>query len=165
MATDGPAPVKVRLHDGGQNSETVWALPVESPPGRRFVRLDNIPFLHAKPTYGDVVEVVDDPAQPGFPSWDAAGRSYGELCAGLVEDGGRYAVIVDYTCDDPDRFAALSAWAQRAGDLECEGSRGPRDGRPGRMYLAAPHALEPAAILALLAKNPLGFRFVLVHPR
>jgi hypothetical protein len=161
----GSEPIKILLHDNGADVETPWALPVSSPPDRILVRLDNVPFLHAKPTYGDVIEVRQAADQPGLLSWNAAGRSYDEICAALVEDGGRYAVIVDYRCDDVSRFGAMTAWAKREGDLECEGSSGPRDGVPGRLYIAARYAIGTDAIMRFLGGNSLGFRFELVHPR
>lgn len=158
-------PIKILLHDNGEDVETPWALRVPAPPGRILVRLDNIPFLHAKPTYGDVIEVLQAEDQPGRLSWNAAGRSYDEICASLVEDGGRYAVIVDYTCDDVSRFATMTSWAKREGDLECEGSKGPRNDRPGRLYIAARYVVATDAVMRFLAGNSLGFRFELVHPR
>lgn len=158
-------PMKILLHDRGLDVETPWALPVPSPPDRRFVRLDNVPFLHAKPTFGDVVEVRRTEDQPGFWSWDAAGRSYDEICAGLVADGGRYALILDYECDRPDAFGALSAWARGEADLVCEGCSAPRDGKPGRLYVAAPYAVSVADVVDAFARNPHGFTFALVHPR
>ncbi|MDP2304768.1 MAG: hypothetical protein Q8P18_01915 [Pseudomonadota bacterium] len=59
-------PTRILLHDNGEDVETLWGIPVESPPGRTFVRLDNVPFLHAKPTFDEVVEVAEDEAHPGF---------------------------------------------------------------------------------------------------
>lgn len=160
-----PDRVKILLHNDGEDVETPWATPVPSPQGRVLVRLDNIPFLHAKPTYGDVIEVRRTEDQPDRLSWNAAGRSYDEICAALIEDGGRFAVIVDYACDDASQFAAMAAWAKREGDLECEGLRGPRDGRPGRLYIAARYASGTDLIMRFLAGNPCGFRFELIHPR
>ncbi|MBX2803196.1 MAG: hypothetical protein KTR31_36285 [Myxococcales bacterium] len=156
--------MKVLIHDGGVDTETTWALRVPSPPGRVFVRLDNVPFLHAKPTLGDVIEVVQDPAQPGFLSFDKAGRSYDEVCSALVEDSGRYAVIVTYTCEDSQRFGALAAWIREGGELHPEGAFGPRDGEPGTMYLAVEAHVEPDEVMARLDTNGFGYRFSLVHP-
>lgn len=171
MVTPDPAqpavaqPIKVLLHDNGEDVETLWAVPVGGPPHRLLVRLDNVPFLHAKPTYGDVIEVRSADEQPGWLSWNAAGRTYTEICDALVEDGGRYAVIVDYTCDDMTVFGTLTAWAKREADLECEGNEGPTPQRPGRLYIAARYAVGTDAILQFLSGNSLGFRFELVHPR
>ena len=158
-------PIKVLLHDNGEDVETPWALPVGGAPHRLLVRLDNVPFLDAKPTYGDVSEVRRAEEQPGWLSWNAAGRSYDEVCDALVENGGRYAVILDYTCDDIDQFGALTAWAKREADLECEGDQGPSPTRPGRLYIAARYAVDTDTILRFLGGNTLGFRFELVHPR
>ncbi|MDO9280546.1 MAG: hypothetical protein Q7U06_01460 [Pseudomonadota bacterium] len=157
-------PIRILLHDNGEDVETMWAVPVESPPGRTFVRLDNVPFLHARPTYGDTLEVAEDEAQPGWLSWNRAGCPFEEIPERLVVDGGRYAVIVDYTCDDLARFAALTRWARESADLHGEGAYSPDDSRPGRLYLAVPYATAPDAVMAILGANPHGFSFVLVHP-
>lgn len=158
-------PFKILLHNNGEDVETPWAIPVPDPHGRVLVRLDNIPFLHAKPTCGDVIEVRQTADQPDFLSWNAAGRSYDAICGALVEDGGRYALIVDYTCPDAGRFAAMTSWAKDEGDLECEGSSGPRGGQPGRLYVAARYASCTDLIMRFLAGNPFGFAFELIHPR
>ena len=53
--------IKVRLHANGEDAETPWAEdcgPAPGPVGAHYARLGNVPFLHAKPTYGDVVVVV-----------------------------------------------------------------------------------------------------------
>ena len=66
--------VKVRLQDGGEGIETPWAEvireigdsgEVEGPAG-------NVPFLHAKPTYEDVIRVRPDP-HDGMLTWDRGG--------------------------------------------------------------------------------------------
>lgn len=159
-----PERVKVLLHDRGEDVETVWALHVRHTSRGRVVRLESVPFLHAKPTWGDQVKVVEDPTQPGVLSWDVAGRSYDETVAGLIEDGGRYAAIVDHGVGDSARFAELSRWAESTLDVMCEGAYGPRDGLPGRAYLAVPYGLGPEALMRGLGDNPLGATFTLVHP-
>lgn len=54
--------VKVRLHEQGEDVETVWAEDLgasEGSPGSRLVRLGNVPFLHA-----DREEVLDELTSP-----------------------------------------------------------------------------------------------------
>ena len=49
--------IKVCLTNRGEDQETPWAHdlgPAPGPKGSRKVRLVNVPFLHAKPTWGDV---------------------------------------------------------------------------------------------------------------
>mgnify|MGYP003338351740 CR=1 FL=1 len=156
--------IKILLHDDGEDVESVWARTMPSPAGRTFARLDNIPFVHAKPTFGDVIEVSADESQPGFLCWNVRGCTYDEIVARLVEDGGKYAAIVDFECVDPSRFAALVQWSRTRMALEWEGARGPAEGRPGRAYLAVDYADSVAAMMKVLEENPLGFRFTLVHP-
>ena len=71
--------VKIRLHNQGEDVETAWAedlgLASRGKVTRR-VRLGNVPFLHAKPTYGDVIEVQPD-EKDGMLDWDRAGQSGG----------------------------------------------------------------------------------------
>ena len=54
--------LKIRLHNQGEDPETVWAEDLGAAilhSAARYVRIGNIPILHAKPTYGDVIEVAD----------------------------------------------------------------------------------------------------------
>ena len=72
---------KVRLQSQGEDVETPWAEdlgPVGGHPGARRVRIGNVPFLHAKPTYGDVLVVVPDP-DDGMLTWDSNGVPFDEL--------------------------------------------------------------------------------------
>ena len=72
MATN-EKPVKVCLIDQGRARETPWALdlcPAPGPKGSRKVRLINVPFFHAKPTWGDVIVVSP---KDGIPTWDRDG--------------------------------------------------------------------------------------------
>jgi hypothetical protein len=156
--------IKIVLHNDGEDVETVWAVRVDQGADRTLVRLDNVPFMHAKPTYGDVIEVAPDEQQGGRLSWNSHGLEYDEIVKRIFADGGRYAVITEYRCPDETRFGELTDWVRREGDLESEGCFGPREERPGRLYFAAPDATEPAAVMALLARNPFGFVFTLVHP-
>ena len=154
--------IKVLLHNQGEDVETLWAFRLEGDDTRALVRLDNVPFLNAKPTYGDVIEVVADPAHPGFLSWDQGG-DWERVHERIVEDGGRYAAIVDYS-GDVDRYAELSNWARETHDFVFEGVRGPSDDAPGRFYMAVPWAVDPRELIAMLGASDMGFTFVLEHP-
>jgi hypothetical protein len=64
--------VKVCLHSRGKDVETPWAEDLGELPGRRGVhrvRLGNVPFFHAKPTYGDVLVVARGPANQDAHTW------------------------------------------------------------------------------------------------
>jgi hypothetical protein len=73
------SPLKVCLTNRGKDTETPWADdlgPAPSPPaprGSRLVRLVNVPFLHAKPTWGDIIVVVPT---DGPPVWDRDGLPF-----------------------------------------------------------------------------------------
>lgn len=156
--------IKVLLHNRGQDVETPWAEDLgEEPGGGRRVRLDNVPFLHAKPTFGDVIVVRADPAYDGALAWDRGGVAWAEIGSRLVEDGGRYAMIVDYATKDVDRFGELGDWLGEAG-LVPEGCFGPKGGKPGRLYLAVPRTRLVADVMEILGENPFGFRFTQIHP-
>jgi hypothetical protein len=132
--------------------------------GGRRVRLDNVPFLHAKPTYGDEIVVV--PGDDGFLEWD---RGDGDPDRGerIARDGGRYALIIDYMPPDLEAvqptFEAICATA-RSRDVVPEGCFGPRDGKPGRAYFAAPNTLTPPQLMSLLAGGVPDCAFTLIHP-
>jgi hypothetical protein len=160
--------VKVLLHDDGDDPETVWAVdlgPAAGAEGARRVRLDNVPFLHAKPTIDD--EIVAAPGN-GFPlAWDIAGRNYREICGALARDAGRWVIIVDYTphagTGAQDCWDALVAAAKSVGAAP-EGAHGPSEDSPGRGYFAVPRGAKVAAFLATLrgAKPPCDLE--LIHP-
>src|SRR5689334_5704710 len=122
--------VKVRLHSQGEDAETAWALdcgPALARAGARFVRLDNVPFFHAKPTYGDVIVVSPD--EYGMLSWDREGVPFERIGDRLLEDGGRWTMILDYELLDPAgdvraAFSALHASGEEA-DIVVEGCYGP----------------------------------------
>ncbi|MCE9637307.1 MAG: hypothetical protein K8T90_16500 [Planctomycetes bacterium] len=160
--------VKVLLHDRGDDLETVWAVdlgPAAGADGARRVRLDNVPFLHAKPTYGD--EIVAAPGNGAALAWDKDGRSYRQVCESLAKDGGRWVMIVDYalrpgaaaqTCWD-----ALVAAAEAAG-VAPEGAWGPTDDGPGRGYFAVPRGATVAAVMAALRGANPRCELELIHP-
>jgi hypothetical protein len=159
--------IKVCLTNRGEDSETPWAHdlgpapPGQGPKGSRRVRLVNVPFLHAKPTWGDVIVV--SPVADGFPTWDRDGVAWPKISTRIVEDGGRWAMIIDYTASDADAaYRALSQACERA-DIVCEGAWGPGD-KPGRAYLAVKQDLDATAVMAKLHGAALPCELIQVHP-
>lgn len=168
MTNPRPDLVKVLLHDDGEDAETPWAIdlgPAPGAPGSRRVRLDNVPTLHAKPTYED--EIVVAPDADGRLAWNKAGRRYAEVCRSLARDAGRWVMIVDYT---PRAGAATQAcWdalvsAAEAIGVAPEGAWGPSDDSAGRGYFAVPAQTSAAAAFAALrdARPPCDLE--LIHP-
>ena len=157
--------VKVFLHDRGEDVESAWCQPVGEARGASLFRLVNVPFLHAKPTYGDVIPAVRDDRFDGNWAWDRGGVPYGRVGERLHSDGERYALITDYTMRTDADFGALVAALERQHGIVGEGCFGPRGEEPGRLYLAAPRALAPGDVMAAVEKLGRGFRFVLVHPQ
>jgi hypothetical protein len=163
--------VKVCLHSEGEDVETPSAEdrgPAKGRRGSRRVRIGNVPFLHAKPTYEDVIQVEPDDDYGGKLTWDCRGASLEEICARLTEDSGRWAMILDYQPPDGTTsqaaFTALDMAGERV-EIAVEGCYGPDSSRPGRAYLAVPGAMTiDAVIMTLLAAN-LPMKLTLVHPR
>jgi hypothetical protein len=156
--------VKVLLHNRGEDVETPWAEDLgPADGGGRRVRLDNVPFLHAKPTFGDVIIVREDPHREGHLAWDRDDVAWERIGTRIEHDGGRYAMIVDYAAADVDRFGELSEWLAGS-DVVPEGCFAPRDGKPGRLYLAVPKARAVGDVMGLLGTNLLGFAFEQIHP-
>jgi hypothetical protein len=156
--------VKVFLHDRGQDVESAWCQPVGEARGASLFRLVNVPFLHAKPTYGDVIPAFRDDVFDGNWAWDRAGVAYERIGERLHTDGERYALIVDYTMRTDADFGALVSALERKHALVAEGCFGPRGEEPGRLYLAAKRELDAAAVMEALTKLGRGFRFTLIHP-
>jgi hypothetical protein len=161
-----PELIKVCRTDRGKRVETPWARdlgPARGPSGSREVRLMNVPFMHAKPTWGDVIVV--SPVRGGLPTWDRAGVPWRDVATRIAEDGGRWAMIVDYTPhpDTQDALAALSRTCAEHG-IVCEGAWRPRGGEPGRAYLAVPNALADAAVIARLRAAALPCELAQIHP-
>jgi len=147
--------IKICLTDDGEDSETPWAEdlgPAPGPKGSRKVKLVNVPFLHAKPTWGDTIVV--SPVAGGLPTWDSGGVEWDEIGTRLLVDSGRHAIIIDYAPKkgDPGGHKAFSAIAAacRELDVACEGCFGPDGKTPGRVYLAANDALTPEAVMERL---------------
>ncbi|MBA3391297.1 MAG: hypothetical protein H0T89_01575 [Deltaproteobacteria bacterium] len=169
--------IKVCLENRGEDSETPWAQdlgPAKSgDKGSRRVRLVNVPFLHAKPTWGDVIVV--SPLEDGRLTWDANGVPWSKIGTRIEEDGGRYAMIIDYAPHDPSDggSAAFKAVYKACEDgntdlqkapMVCEGAFGPADGRPGRAYLAVKDALEPAEVMKRLRDARPPCDLIQIHP-
>jgi hypothetical protein len=156
--------VKVFLHDRGDDVESAWCQPAGEERGASLFRLVNVPFLHAKPTYGDVIAAFRDDRFDGNWAWDREGVPYARVGQRLHTDGERYALIVDYSMRTDADFGALVAALERQHAIVAEGCFGPRGEDPGRLYLAAPRTLPPSAVMAAAEKLGRGFRFELVHP-
>jgi hypothetical protein len=161
--------IKVCLTNCGEDPETPWAEdlgPAPGPPGSRHVRLANVPFLHAKPTWGDVIVV--SPVDDGLLTWDREGVAWEKLGTRIAEDGGRYAMIVDYTPPrgDASGDATYGAVAKASAKLDiiCEGAYGPERKRAGRAYLAVPRELKPAAVMEGLHGDVTAGALEQIHP-
>jgi len=155
---------KVFLHDGGGDVESCWAEPAGTAAGRRLFRLVNVPFVHAKPTYDDVIVARRDPEFADHWAWDRGGTPFSEVGALIHEDGGRYAAIVDYRMGPGASFGGLVRWLKKAHDVVAEGCFGPRGRAPGRVYLAIPVGLDLGDVLASMRAQFGAFRFTRVHP-
>lgn len=162
------SPIKVSLTNRGKDTETPWADDLgPAPDGEgRLVRLVNVPFLHAKPTWGDTVVVYPD--DDGVPTWDRNNVSFSKVDSLIHDDGGRWAMIVDYAphpdSDDADRVFALLARACAEHDVVCEGAWGPRDGDPGRAYLAVKNELSDVQLMRRLRDAELPCELIQIHP-
>jgi hypothetical protein len=163
-----PKPIKVCLTNQGEDQETPWAHdlgPAPGPKGSRKVRLVNVPFMHAKPTWGDTIVVT--PVADGLPTWDRGGVPWAKLGARILEDGGRWAMIVDYRPDrgttGDDAFDAL-ALACAELDIVCEGAWGPQGRDAGRVYLAVKNGTSDTAVMNHLGRADVPCALVQVHP-
>jgi hypothetical protein len=160
--------LKVLLHDRGEDPETVWAEdlgPAPGASGARRVRLDNVPLLHAKPTWGD--EIVAVPNDDGVLAWDVDRQPYRAIVARLARDSGRWTMIVDYAprgSAGPQACWDAIVTAARAAACEPESAWGPEDGRPGRAYFAVPADRTAEQVLARLRLARLPCDLTLVHP-
>ncbi len=163
------SPIKVCLTNVGKDTETPWAEDLGPAPepytdGSRLVRLVNVPFLHAKPTWGDTIVVA--PAGDGLLTWDRHEVPFADVDALIFEDGGRWAMIVDYEPhpDSPDAAYATLARACAEHDVVCEAAWGPRDGDPGRVYLAVKNQLSDATLMKRLRNAGLPCELIQIHP-
>jgi hypothetical protein len=166
--------IKIRLTDRGEDSETSWAHDLgpatDGPDGSRRVRLANIPFLHAKPTFGDVLVVSPDPDddEDSFLVWDRKGVSWAKISSRIAEDSGNWAMIVDYAPSDgttADRaWEALRDACDRL-EITVEGAWGPADDKPGRAYLAVAADIEAESIMERLSREALPCELIQIHPK
>ena len=142
----------------------VGVVPARRRQGRhRAIPAGERSFLHEKPTFGDVIPAMR--GEDGSWEWDRGGVSAKRVGERLHADGGRYALIVDYTMRTDADFGAMVSALEKKHDIIAEGCFGPRGEEPGRLYLAAPRALDPAAVMEAVTRIGRGFRFVLAHPR
>jgi len=156
--------IKVSLSNRGEDYETPWAHdlgPAPGPKGSRRVRLVNVPFLHAKPTWGDVIIVT--PVKGSFPTWNRNGVARAE--SRIEEDGGRWAMIISYapTGDADDCFDALNE-ACASLDIVCEGATAPRGDKPGYAYLAVKYEFTEKVVMRHLEDAELPCKLVQIHP-
>ena len=162
-----PTIVKVCLTNEGVDTETPWAedLGPASPTGSRRVRLVNVPFMHAKPTWGDTIVVTP---RDGRLTWDRGGVPWSEIDARIVEDGGRWAMIVDYVPHPDTRSAddAFDALTRACAEVEvvCEGAWAPRGDAPGRAYLAVKNELTDLVLMHHLRNAALPCELIQIHP-
>ena len=162
--------VKVRLHNQGEDPETPWAEdlgPLEGTASGRLVRIGNVPFLHAKPTYGDVIAVVPDPSD-GLLAWDAAGVAFEEIGTRIERDDGRWVAIIDYWPRPPQSeldavFKALDVAAEKI-NVAVEGAFVRRDKKSAQAYLAVPRSISLEKILHWLRAEVNWLDFTLAHP-
>lgn len=157
--------LKVCLTNRGEDSETPWAQDLGAAPGvkgGRRVRLVNVPFLHAKPTWGDVIVVAP---KDGQLTWDRDGVAWKQIGTRIEEDGGRWAMIVDYSPHEAkdSGFAAL-AKACGENDVVCEGAWDPQGSMPGRAYLAVKIDTTADAVMASLRALELPCELTQIHP-
>jgi hypothetical protein len=154
----GPAVVKVILHARGELVETALCEAYGFDRGRALFRLESVPFLHPKPTYGDVISAHTDDAYEGNWAWDRDREP-------IRHDGGRYTLMVDYhTSDEEADFDRLCRRLRADHDLVAELGYEPQGKKPGRLYLAAPRKSPPTAVLAALGQVGAGFRIEAVRP-
>ena len=168
MVKQGKA-IKICLMNRGADRETPWAHdlgPVAGRKGSRKVRLANVPFMHAKPTWGDVIVVA--PGADELLTWDRDGAPFAQLATRIAADGGRWAMIVEYTpraaARRIDKIFESLARACAELDVVCEGAWAPAKAKAGRVYLAVPAALTDVAVMTGLAAADLPCKLVQVHP-
>ena len=176
VVSEGPE-IKVCLENEGDDVETAWAIdlgPAEgAPTGSRRVRLINVPFMHAKPTWGDVIVVA--PVDGQRLTWNGEGATYSEIGKRIEEDGGRYVVIIGYTphtgTSANEAFRALADVFEKGvselseADAVCEHAIAPRgETGPGRAYFAVKYDLLPDALMERLRAATPPCDVTLVHP-
>ena len=161
--------LKIRLHSNGRDVETPFGedLGPTNVPGARCVRLANIPFLYAKPTYGDVIVV--EPGEGGMLTWNSKrpGRD-SKPAIPIAEDGGRFLMILDYRANEAahDSVTAFRVFVMtcETHDIIVEGCFGPKEELPGRVYIAAPRPMTVDSVMAMLDEANLPLDLTLIHP-
>ena len=158
------ARVKLFLHENYDDVESVWGTTCGRARGGTLVRIDNIPYVHSKPTFGDVVVAKRDRELDVPYAWNVGqnGKSISEkkIIARLHEDAGRYAGIVEYAAKKKGAsFARLTKWLRKEHDVVSEGAW------EGTLYLAIPKKLRMKDLMrATRARFADAFRFKQVHP-
>jgi hypothetical protein len=165
---DKPKLIKVCLTNRGHDTETPWAEdlgPVEGSPNARRAKIVNVPFLHAKPTWGDVIAVT--PGADGVLTWDRDNVPWKAVSSRLLEDGGRWAMIVDYApragTKGGDAFTAFASACESL-DIVCEGAWSPKPKEPGRAYLAVRKEFPDHSVMHALRDSKLPCELIQVHP-
>src|SRR5262249_21281850 len=102
---------------------------------------------------GDVIVVR--PVE-GLLTWDRDGVAFTKIGTRIQEDGGRWAMIIDYT---PAQSLAALAQACAEHDIVCEGAI------PGRAYLAVTNELTDVAVMGKLRAAGLPGKLVQIHPK
>jgi hypothetical protein len=162
--------IKVCLTNQGEDTETPWAEDLgpapRGPKGSRRVRLANVPFLHARPTWGDIIIV--SPVEDGVLTWDRDGASWKKVPSLILETGGHWAMIVDYQPhSDTSGIAAYRALEDACveHDIVCEGAWAPAKGEPGRAYFAVPASLDDRTVMTALRAASLPCELIQIHPK
>ena len=124
-------PVKVLLRDRDGDTESIWCQVVDE--ARGLYRVDNIPFLRTRPTYGDVI--VATPDREGSLSFRR-----------VHERGGLRSAALEYR--RKATFRPLVAWLKSTYGIVAEGLVGPRRGAYGLLALAVPRGVSPSAAIA-----------------
>jgi hypothetical protein len=102
-------------------------------------------------------------------AWDSQGVPFSEIGTRIHEDGGRWAMIVDYRLrrDTTDELQAAFRQLDLAGeaaDIMVEGAFVRQDRQGGRAYLAVPTHLDVPTVLRILDDAQLPLELTLVHP-
>ncbi len=163
--------VKISMHRDGEDVETPWAEDLGVDPacaGNRLVRIGNVPYLYAKPTYGDVVSV--SPSDDGRLEWNSHNKTYDEIVDLLIaKDGGRWVMIVDYAAavasdaSLADLFRQFDLAAESA-NIVVEGCYSDHEERTGRAYLAVPKTVSGDGAIKYFARAIEQLTLAVVHP-
>jgi hypothetical protein len=134
-----------------------------------MVRLANVPFKHSKPTWGDVIVVVPNPDANGELTWDSGGVAFSRIGDRILEDSGRWAMIVDYAPTgvgveaDAETLRAIEL-AGATLDAVTEGRWAASGDDPGRAYLAVPDEADPDHVMEAFAAAAVPGVVMQIHP-